>query len=189
MQSSGFFPKGNIYQKVVDPYRLESHDTIFDDEGYIIYQGKMKDVKFGVFNSSRNGCGWIAAYNVLKMLGKERPIEYCINGLSKLDITGKLFGQEYFTLYHWLRKEGVNAKMSVISQNSAIKHMKNSLCGILLYTHKRGSHYTSYRYLDGNRVHFYNAVYGKKNHFVTPEEFIKDKVLLPIAMLIYVEEI
>lgn len=189
IQAAGYFVKGDHFQKVIDPDRLKMEDMIFDDEGYIIHQGKIKDVSFGFFNSSRNGCGWIAAYNILKMLGKEKPISYCANSLSRFSITGKLFGQEFFTLYHWLRKEGVKAKLSLVSQRSAIQHMKNSLCGILLYTHKKGSHYTSYRYLDGSSVHFYNAVYGSRNHFMDPEEFMKTKAFLPVAMLIYVEEV
>ena len=175
------------YVKDIDKYRLSLEDKVFDKEGYIIYQGKMKSVRFGLLPSNINGCGWISAYNLSKMLGKEIPMEECAKGLNKLDISGKLLGQEVFTLFRWLRKKGLPVKFSFLSKSNGIKHMKSSRFGILLYTHKRGSHYTAYKNVGGGKLHFYNAIYGKENHIVTPEEFFKKYVLLPIAMVIYVE--
>lgn len=187
LQYVGIKRVNNNFVKYVDEYRLSLDDSIFDKEGYIIYQGKMKSVKFGLISSNINGCGWISAYNLSKMLGKEIPMKECANGLAKTSISGKLFGQEVFTLFYWLKKKGLPVKFSFLSKGNGIKHMKESKCGILLYTHKRGSHYTAYRNVGNGKVQFYNAVYGKQNHIMKVEDFFKKYVLLPIAMVIYVE--
>ncbi|MBR2066688.1 MAG: hypothetical protein IJ875_00220, partial [Solobacterium sp.] len=184
---AGYYAKGNTYQKKVDAYRLKLEDDIFDREGYIIHQGKMTNVPFGWFKSDSRGCGWIGAYNLLHYLGIATTIEKCASELSHLSITGKIFGQDLFTLYHWLRKQGAPVKLMLISRSLVIQKMKQSEAGILLYTHKRGAHYTMYRYYDENTLQFYNAIYGRKNHRIGAEKFFKDFVLLPIGMLIYVE--
>ncbi len=183
----GFKKINKYYIKEIDKYRLNLDDTIFDNEGYIIYQGKMKDIKFGLFGSNRNGCGWISAYNLCRMLGKDITMEECAKELSKLSISGKLLGQEVFTLFYWLKKKGLPVKFSFLSKGNGIKHMNESKCGILLYTHKKGSHYTAYRNIGNGYLHFYNAVYGKQNHIMKAEDFFKKYVLLPMAMVIYAE--
>lgn len=183
----GFKKKNNYYVKEIDSYRLNLDDSIFDNEGYIIYQGKMKNVRFGLLNSNVNGCGWISAYNLSRMIGQEIPMEKCAKELSKFSISGKLLGQEVFTLFYWLKKHGLPVKFSLLSKSNGIKHMKESKCGILLYTHKRGSHYATYQNLGDDKFKFYNVVYGKQDHIIGIEEFFKKYVLLPIAMVIYVE--
>ena len=182
----GFYPKGHRYQKVIEKMRYDVKDICFDDYGYIINQGKMDNIPFGLFNTMKRGCGWIGAYNLLRMYGNEMPMEKISKQLSRYDVTGKLFGQDVYTLYYWLRKQGLPVKLSMFSQKKAVSLMKNSSFGILLYIHKRGSHYITYRRLNSNQFIFYNAVYGAKNHIMSAEEFISKYTFIPMNMLIYV---
>ena len=54
-------------------------------DGYIVYQGKLTNIRYGLRKSSANGCGWIAAYNFLKQQGGERNRETCSGGFNPLD--------------------------------------------------------------------------------------------------------
>ena len=40
-------------------------------DGFIIDQRKTDNIPFGAVTSDRNGCGWIACYNLLRALGRD----------------------------------------------------------------------------------------------------------------------
>lgn len=67
MNAAGYYAKGKFFQHVIEPYRYLLDDHVFDEEGYIIDQGSMQSIPFGWFDTQRKGCGWIAAYNLLKL--------------------------------------------------------------------------------------------------------------------------
>jgi len=187
MRKNMFYSIGMIYARDIEPWRYVVRDQVFDDNGNIINQGDLKDLPFGWFSTREKGCGWIAAYNLLRMNGREHTMENCAVSLERYGFTGKLFGQEVFTLAHWLKKEGLPIHISMMLKGQTAEKMKHSSTGILLYTHKRGSHYTAYRNAGNGTVQFYNAVYGARNMIITPEAFIKKYVLLPWMFLIYID--
>ena len=45
------------------------------EDGYIINQGMLREIPFGNYPSSKNGCGWIAVYNLMKALGNENHMK------------------------------------------------------------------------------------------------------------------
>lgn len=182
-----YYPKGKLFQKIVDPIRYQMEDLVFDENGMIIYQGKIDHVPFGFFSTASRGCGWISAYNLLRLNHKEIPMSQIIQSLSQYDITGKIFGQSYALLYLWLRQY-LPVRLEVETAIDIAKKMRNSQSGILLYIHKKGSHYATYEKVDEEHFRFYNAVYGAKNHIVTMDTFVKRYVFVPILFLITVRE-
>ena len=183
----GYYPKGKKMQKLIEPWRLMLDDRIFDEEGYIINQGMMKEIPYGWFDTSAKGCGWIAAYNLLKINGMEKTMEECAKGLGKRALLGGVMGSEALTVMMWLRKQGLACRLTPPYDGMALKAAEKSSSGILLYTHSRGAHYAAYRKMPDGRLHFYNAVYGRRNHETQLAEFIRNYALFPVSSLIYVE--
>ena len=174
-----------IYE--VEEYRLQLENSVFDERGYIINQGKMESIPFGWFNTRDKGCGWIAAYNLLKLNGKTMLMKDVLAGLKRFAFIGNLLGQEKISLYFWLKKQGLNAHISVGTNAKIIKKMCASKSGILLYIHRTNAHYVAYEVLKDGRIQFYNAVYGKKNHITTASEFLSENSFIPLSSLIYVD--
>lgn len=171
----------------VEEYRLQLENSVFDERGYIINQGKMESIPFGWFNTRDKGCGWIAAYNLLKLNGKNMLMKDVLAGLKRFAFIGNLLGQEKISLYFWLKKQGLNAHISVGTNAKIIKKMCASKSGILLYIHRTNAHYVAYEVLKDGRIQFYNAVYGKKNHITTASEFLSENSFIPLSSLIYVD--
>lgn len=182
-----FYQRGRDYMFETEEWRKKLPDAVFDEEGYIIDQGRMEMIPFGWFNTKDKGCGWIAAYNFLKLIGKERTMEACAHGLEKHAPLGEVAGQEETLLYFWLRKQGIPVSMTPHLNRLALKTMQNEEAGILLYQHAHGAHYTAWKNLHDGHVQFYNAVYGKVNHVIKPETFLKKNTLFPFASCIYLK--
>lgn len=183
-----FFQKGKLYQKIIEPWRYQVPDAAFDKDGYIINQGLLKALPFGWFDSMSKGCGWIAAYNILKMNGSECTMQECAESLGRRTLLGGLMGQESMMLLLWLRTKKLNAKMTVPSNRAALKAMREADNGILLYTHAHGAHYTAFRRLKNGELWFYNAVYGRASHIETPQSFLQKYALFPFSSVIYVKK-
>lgn len=184
--ANGYFQKGTRFQKIIEPWRLQLQDQAFDPEGFLINQGMMSAIPFGWFNTMTKGCGWIAAYNLLKMCGKEQTMQETAEELGRRVLFGAVAGQELYTTYIYLKGKQVNCRISLSLDASALACMSNSRYGILLYSHKQGAHYTAYRSLGDGRFLFYNAVYGRVDHVEKAEEFLKERELLPFSSVIYV---
>ena len=171
----------------VEEYRLQLENSVFDERGYIINQGKMESIPFGWFNTRDKGCGWIAAYNLLKLNGKTILMKDVLAGLKRFTFIGNLLGQEKISLYFWLKKQGLNVHISAGTNAKIIKKMCASKSGILLYIHRHNAHYVAYEVCKDGRVHFYNAIYGKKNHIMTASEFLSENSFIPLSSLIYID--
>ena len=63
--------------------RMELDPKALSDDGYIIDQRRTESISFGGCPSSKNGCGWIAAYNFLKALDRTPTRRCCSAGWSE----------------------------------------------------------------------------------------------------------
>ncbi len=187
LNGCGFYAKEKCYQKLIEPWRFQMMNSVFDEKGYIICQGKLKDFPFGKYNTADTGCGWIAAYNLLRMNLHFLSMQQCAEELGSHGIFRKRFGQEEFLLYNWLVKQGMQVRLSLPGMKAVKEAMASSRSGILLYTHKQGMHYTAYRKVSSNSFQFYNAVYGLEDHIETIDSFFRKYSFLPIASVIYIK--
>lgn len=187
LKSHLFFQKGKQYQRLIEPWRYTIDHKAFDEEGFIIDQNKTEVLPFGFTNSKRAGCGWISAYNLLKLNHKEQFMSDVFFGLSHNTISGEVFGQNVYALYFWLKKQNVKVKMTQLNQKRCMEQMKYSTSGILLYYHRRGSHFVTYKKLEDGRFHFYNAVYGKHKLIMSIEDFMNQYTMIPMNFLIYIK--
>lgn len=187
LQANGFYPIGKQFQKILEPWLIALPIRTFDEEGFIINQGLMKEIPFGWFDTMHKGCGWIAAYNLLKMCAIDITMQQVEEELSKRVLLGAVAGQDLHLLYLYLRKY-IQCSLTLPINGHALKAMKQSKYGILLYTHKQGAHYVAYRHIEGDKFQFYNAVYGRKNHYETLDTFMKRYTYLPFSSAIFVKE-
>lgn len=180
-----FYPKGQLYIRKTDPYRYRIPDHCFDREGYLINQGEIEDIAFGLRSSRENGCGWVSAYNLLKLNGKEMAIQDIVHGLSKFGM-GELTGENIVNLAFFLARNNLPVRITAGRANIT-KHMKTAHSGILLYSNRfLGSHYVAWRRLDEERCCFYNAVYGRSAYVMSPDAFFDQHVKGLNRMLLYV---
>lgn len=178
-----FYPKGKILQRVTDPYRLLCKKGTFDEEGLIIRQDYTDVIPFGLFNSKDKGCGWISAYNLLQLNHLNPEIYTVTSSLSKDDLFFSAMGESVFNLYLYLKKI-IPVKFATLPEKLLCKKFCNSNQGILLYYHKHGAHFVTYRKVNENEFEFINAVYGRKIR-MSIEEFMKKYTILHFGTIIY----
>ncbi|MBR2677461.1 MAG: hypothetical protein IKE28_11200 [Solobacterium sp.] len=180
-----FYPKGTVYKRMVEPWRYRIKDRCFDSEGYIIDQGAMQEIRYGVRSTREAGCGWIAAYNFFKLNGQEKTMQETVGGLSRFGF-GELRGENFLNLFLFLKRGGIPVRIT-FGKKAALERMRTSKSGILLYSTKLfAAHYACWKKMDDGRCCFYNAVYGKRNDICSPDAFIEQNVNGFTVILIYI---
>ncbi len=127
-------------------------------DGLIINQSKLKAIPYGKYTSDYNGCGWIATYNAMKMLGEKVDEQEIIEYLNKYNILDGKLGTNSFGIKKYFEEQNVEFKSVFLSKRLQTK--KNAV-GILLYTDGKSAHYVAFQ-RENSKFHFYNDVYGWK---------------------------
>ncbi len=159
-------------------------ENVLDAEGYIIDQGHMGEIPFGWFSTREKGCGWIAAYNLLKLCGREESPQRVCREVQNYGLPGKVLGQELVWLLVYLRRKGFHVRLSVPGYRGCEALLRQYPNGILMYVHRRGAHYAAYHAVDDRTVHLYNAVYQKRNHIVPLRTFLQKHTVLHGCVII-----
>lgn len=159
-------------------------ENVLDAEGYIIDQGNMGEIPFGWFSTKEKGCGWIAAYNLLKMNGLEEPPEQVLQEVQRFGFPGKMFGQEVVWLLVYLQHKGFRVHLSRPGYKGCEDILDRYPTGILMYLHRKGAHYAAYHAVDAKTVHLYNAIYQKRNHIVPIRSFLEVHTVLHGCIII-----
>lgn len=126
--------------------------------GFIYDQnsGKAANLRFGFFKSSFNGCGWIATYNALILLGKKPKAEDII---SEYELTGAVlcgvFGVQPYAVTHYFRFRGYKVE-TTYNPKKVDSVAKKHTCNILFYWHSSGAHYFATKW-DGTQFVGYNV--------------------------------
>ncbi len=166
--------------------------TPYASDGYIVNQGKLTDVRYGLRMSNANGCGWIAAFNFLKRQGEDVTAQGIADELIRWTIFRGLFGTEMFHLWLYLARRGYRTGVKVTGNKKAALPGTAS-AGVIYYRHKRGFHFVSF-YRDENvpqtengnpRYRFLNAIAGKEDHFDTMAGFLTKHNVIPFAVVFF----
>ena len=185
LSQARFYPKGQLYVRRTDPYRYRIPDFCFDREGYLINQGAIDAIPYGIHSSRINGCGWVSAYNLMKLNGKEATMQETVEGLSRFGL-GEINGENIVNLAFFLIRRNLPVRLT-IGRSAIINRMKQAHSGILLYSvgwfH---AHYVAWKRIDSRNCCFYNAVYGKSGYIMTPEEFFEQHVKGLNRTLLYI---
>lgn len=161
-------------------------ERAFSSDGYIIDQSRFRDIKYGVYPSSVNGCGWMAAFNILHSLsGEETPEDVFEGVLSILPYQGSM-GTPTATMLEYLRSRGLTVHV-IRGKNNILAETDSLERGILRYREILGDHYVAFIREDDLRFRFFNAEEGREKHLLPLDIFFAKYIHFPGTKLIKVE--
>lgn len=68
--------------------------------------------RYGPWSSARVGCGWVAAYNALCLMGRRQPPERVIAAFERqLPLVNGTFGTQFWGPYAYLKSQGCDCTM------------------------------------------------------------------------------
>ena len=132
------------------------------DNGYIIDQRRMEDVKYALGDTAKNGCGWIAAYNVMKMLGNNPDAADILRDMEPGALLFGSLGTDPFYIADYLSAQGCKVEFHT-SMIMAEKAAKEADANIYVYFYvtkdgRLGGHYVAFNYdTNKDRFFFYNG--------------------------------
>lgn len=122
-----------------------SQNAVFSVDGYAVEQACAQHLRYGRFGSHYNGCGWMAAYNLLHALGRTPNADTVRADLARgLWFGGKL-GTGPFRLARYLRTQGVQVHLTLL-RSTAFRRTQTCSAGMLLYRNGAGggAHYVAF---------------------------------------------
>ena len=132
----------------------------FSGDGFIVRQSQITDVKYGRYPSAKNGCGWIAAYNLLKLAGRNPDPRAVAKSLEKTLLFGGYLGTSLAPLAIYLAAKGLRPSLRFTWWSTEAGSKKFS-SGILLCRAKKYAHYVAYSN-NGGEFKFYNSEFDCK---------------------------
>ena len=127
----------------------------FSEDGYIIDQDYFGEYSYRTIPSSRNGCGWMAAYDLRKFLGQHVEFDAVrreMDEMHELRVPGPTTMN---VMRNYLMKYVPGIK-EVLGRSESLELAKNSLCGILRYNEENIPHFVCYISSHG-RFRFFNV--------------------------------
>ena len=168
----------------------QSIKTPYSTDGYIIDQARVTNIRYGVFTSDINGCGWIAEYNFLKRMGLRVNEKTLADELIRFSVFRGMTGTDIMRLRFYLKKHGYRMPLK-FRWNKKARLPEGTSAGIIYYCHKDGFHFVTF-YADESlppddqgeaRFRFLNGIGGKGNHFDTMQNFLTTHNVIPFALI------
>ncbi len=129
--------------------------------GFIDCQWGMKAYRYGFFGSDYNGCGWIAAYNALKLLGESPSVHTVIYEFERYRVLFGMFGSTVLGFSHYFENKGYKTTQ-LVSRN--IPKIENFMhchdANIIFYFHPapfKGAHFAAAAPFEDKFI-FFNAI-------------------------------
>lgn len=129
-------------------------------------QTDVKDIPFGLLKTERNGCGWIAVYNVLEILGVHPGMNHVKKSCEKHLPIGGIFGMPKKRFIKSLSDLGVKTETA-----KSFSEIKKAPCAVIWYAKKSGkAHYIVCQYLpDKDIFRYFNPTFPS----MPPAEMLK----------------
>lgn len=139
--------------------------------------------RYGLRSSGATGCGWIATYNALRLMGREAEPQKLIRYFQRqIPIINGNFGTFLFSPAIYFLQHGFQVTCG-LSRKKFDERVKNSDVGILFYFWRRkcrvGAHFVTVRYEDGCFVGYntYSNSTGPDRYGGSLEQYIRDRKL------------
>lgn len=156
-------------------------------DGFIVNQPCACDAPYGKYMSAHNGCGWMAAYNVLRALCNCDDWQAVRDALNGGLHYGGRFGTGPLRLRRYLMQCGLRAKMAFTSYG-ILKQSAVCRAGILLYFTPYGTHYAAFVPMQSEKKYrFFNAESGNEYQIETLREFCKKQCRRPVILAILIQ--
>ena len=165
---------------------MQLRPEALSSDGFIVDQRKTDNIPFGAVSSDRNGCGWIACYNLLKALGRDPDPEAIVRRLEKtLQFRGYL-GLHLFSLVRELRRNQQIPLEFALRSFHAQQTSECASAGIIMYFTGRRNHFAAFRREENGRLRFFGATPGRSEEIISMADFYRIHVKGPLALTITV---
>lgn len=162
---------------------MELKHTAISEDGYIIDQRQTDNLSFGRYPSSRNGCGWIAAYNFLKAIDRNPNPEKTLKELERTLLFGGRLGLHAVSLAAYLHRQNIPLQCAVTPFH-AQQLAERCKAGIVLYRAGRTNHFAAFRRLPDGKLQFYGAVAGDGANVRSMADFQWECLKFPVSLTI-----
>ena len=144
-------------------------------DGYIMDQDALEGYEYRTIDASRNGCGPIAVYNVLRALGRDADFGAVVkelDGLHRMHRPGPtaMNAMRTYLAIHLpeMREHSGRAE--------ALEAARTCRMGILRYTEEHIPHFVSFLRQEGGGYRFFNVNTGMEDYVCSMEMFFADHV-------------
>ena len=142
----------------------------FSADGYIIDQDCFHTLRYRTRPANINGCGWIAAFNLLRALGREQPYPTVLRELEVLHLWNVPGPTLMNVMRRYLGAYAPEAKETV-GREEALAAAESSRAGIFRYREGREPHFISYIRTEDGCFRFFNVADGLEDARMTMETF------------------
>ena len=151
------------------------------------HNGVTPNLPYGLGNTAKNGCGWIALYNALLLAGSYmKPVDVILEIIARrgLRLWG-FFGTKSRAIARIIRERGhkVNRRIFVKKSINFDAIVRSSVTVILEYAWLFGGHYVTLRYDPDGKAGDYvvysdtkDAVAGQR--YLSINKWVKSKMLI-----------
>lgn len=162
-----------------------------DERGNIINQGLLTNFRMGNISLAEMGCGCIATYNALNILGAEPNLADIIRYFENQPqwsgvMLGGNAGVSVFGISGYLTEQGYDVSYS-LCEDSIDEAAQNADVNIIGYAGIKNAtgndfgHFVAFEKDGADTYRFYNDSYGKKNDVRTMDEFLGKSTELQIV--------
>ncbi len=147
----------------------------FSDDGYIIDQDCFGAYEYRTIQASRNGCGWIAVYNILHFLGEGTGFEAVLKEMDSMHAL-RIPGPTTMPVMRAYLKRHIPAMREHEGRAAALQACLRSRAGILRYTEAGVPHFISFLRAGESAWRFFNVNDGLEDFCSSMEMFFETHV-------------
>ena len=148
-------------------------DMGFSQDGYIIDQDCFSSFTYRTIPANYNGCGWIAAYNLLKFLGQGTSYDEVRRELDEMHFL-RMPGPTLMCVMRKYLKKHVPEVRETVGREAALTAAKESRAGIFRYREGPEPHFVSYIRQGESGFRFFNMADGLEDCVLPMEQFIEE---------------
>ena len=146
----------------------------FSPDGFITDQDCFENYLYRTIPASRNGCGWIAAYNIRHALGDSVPFEEVLREMDDMHTLHAPGPTTMNVMRAYLRRYLPDMR-ETSGRSAALEAAKRSRMGILRYSEDGVPHFISFL-RQGGGFRFFNVNDGFEDYVCSMEMFFSDHV-------------
>ena len=149
----------------------------FSEDGYITDQDYFAEYEYRTIPASDNGCGWIAAYNILHYLGSPVRFDSVMHEMDRMHSL-RIPGPTTMPVMRAYLKKYIPAMREQEGIEKALAAAQNSRAGILRYTEAGVPHFISF-IREGDAFRFFNVNDGLEDFVSSMDMFFATHVKPP----------
>ena len=144
----------------------------FSSDGYIVDQKQLLGFPYGRYSSDWNGCGWIAAYNLLRSQGRDVSCEEIRREMSDRLRFGGFFGTSVGNVRSCLSRRGLKTAL-ILGKRRALSAASKAPGGVLRFHDGEYPHYVAFSRERDGLCRFYNADSEEERYVLSMEDFYR----------------